>query len=180
MWLIFYLFSPTHMDFLSIVISEQRDEHMPQEELHQQIGRIFDDIIPNMFLSSFSEIVAFFLGKTDHSWKSSCYINMICILNNIVSAWIKKILLIDRIDILLTISAIMCHMWIMLLTCSSAGALSSMPFFLNAVLAVFIYFHSGDIHDGMERLQLDKSLVKVNQCSDWRENLLSGITESMF
>lgn len=36
---------------------------MPQEELHQQIGRILGDIAPSMFLSSFSETVAFFLGK---------------------------------------------------------------------------------------------------------------------
>lgn len=38
---------------------------MPQEELHQQIGRILGDIAPSMFLSSFSETVAFFLGKTE-------------------------------------------------------------------------------------------------------------------
>lgn len=44
-------------------ISEQRDERMPQEELHQQIGRILGDVAPSMFLSSFSETVAFFLGK---------------------------------------------------------------------------------------------------------------------
>lgn len=36
---------------------------MPQEELHQQIGRILGDVAPSMFLSSFSETVAFFLGK---------------------------------------------------------------------------------------------------------------------
>uniref|UniRef100_A0A3B4UUQ6 Niemann-Pick disease, type C1 n=1 Tax=Seriola dumerili TaxID=41447 RepID=A0A3B4UUQ6_SERDU len=39
-----------------------RDERMPQEELHQQIGRILGDVAPSMFLSSFSETVAFFLG----------------------------------------------------------------------------------------------------------------------
>lgn len=38
---------------------------MPQEELHQQIGRILGDIAPSLFLSSFSETVAFFLGKID-------------------------------------------------------------------------------------------------------------------
>ena len=53
------------MLFFSILISEQRDERMPQEELHQQIGRILGDIAPSMFLSSFSETVAFFLGKID-------------------------------------------------------------------------------------------------------------------
>lgn len=36
---------------------------MPQEELHQQIGRVLGDVAPSMFLSSFSETVAFFLGK---------------------------------------------------------------------------------------------------------------------
>lgn len=42
---------------------------MPHEELHQQIGRILGDVAPSMFLSSFSETVAFFLGKADHSLK---------------------------------------------------------------------------------------------------------------
>ncbi|XP_028988073.1 NPC intracellular cholesterol transporter 1 [Betta splendens] len=45
-----------------IVQTYQRDERMPQEELHQQIGRVLGDIAPSMFLSSFSETVAFFLG----------------------------------------------------------------------------------------------------------------------
>uniref|UniRef100_A0A8C9Z794 Niemann-Pick disease, type C1 n=1 Tax=Sander lucioperca TaxID=283035 RepID=A0A8C9Z794_SANLU len=45
-----------------IVQTYQRDERMPQEELHQQIGRILGDVAPSMFLSSFSETVAFFLG----------------------------------------------------------------------------------------------------------------------
>ncbi|XP_062285377.1 NPC intracellular cholesterol transporter 1 [Scomber scombrus] len=45
-----------------IVQTYQRDERMPQEELHQQIGRILGDIAPSMFLSSFSETLAFFLG----------------------------------------------------------------------------------------------------------------------
>lgn len=49
--------------------SPQRDVRMPQEELHQQIGRILGDVAPSMFLSSFSETVAFFLGKIDHSFK---------------------------------------------------------------------------------------------------------------
>lgn len=44
---------------------KQRDERSPQEELHQQIGRILGDIAPSLFLSSFSETVAFFLGKID-------------------------------------------------------------------------------------------------------------------
>ena len=51
---------------MSICIFEQRDERMPQEELHQQIGRILGDIAPSMLLSSFSETVAFFLGKIGH------------------------------------------------------------------------------------------------------------------
>ncbi|XP_056327122.1 NPC intracellular cholesterol transporter 1 [Danio aesculapii] len=45
-----------------IVQTYQRDERMPEEELHQQIGRILGDVAPSMFLSSFSETVAFFLG----------------------------------------------------------------------------------------------------------------------
>uniref|UniRef100_A0A3Q1FYK2 Niemann-Pick disease, type C1 n=1 Tax=Acanthochromis polyacanthus TaxID=80966 RepID=A0A3Q1FYK2_9TELE len=45
-----------------IVQTYQRDERMPQEEIHQQIGRILGDIAPSLFLSSFSETVAFFLG----------------------------------------------------------------------------------------------------------------------
>lgn len=45
-----------------IVQTYQRDERMPQEELHQQIGRILGDVAPSIFLSSFSETVAFFLG----------------------------------------------------------------------------------------------------------------------
>uniref|UniRef100_A0AAQ5YGY8 SSD domain-containing protein n=1 Tax=Amphiprion ocellaris TaxID=80972 RepID=A0AAQ5YGY8_AMPOC len=45
-----------------IVQTYQRDERMPQEEIHQQIGRILGDVAPSMFLSSFSETVAFFLG----------------------------------------------------------------------------------------------------------------------
>lgn len=49
-----------------ICISPQRDERMPQEEIHHQIGRILGDVAPSMFLSSFSETVAFFLGKINH------------------------------------------------------------------------------------------------------------------
>uniref|UniRef100_A0A3Q2Z477 Niemann-Pick disease, type C1 n=1 Tax=Hippocampus comes TaxID=109280 RepID=A0A3Q2Z477_HIPCM len=45
-----------------IVQTYQRDERLPQEELHQQIGRILGDVAPSIFLSSFSETVAFFLG----------------------------------------------------------------------------------------------------------------------
>nr|XP_019965833.1 PREDICTED: Niemann-Pick C1 protein [Paralichthys olivaceus] len=45
-----------------MVQTYQRDERMPQEELHQQIGRILGDVAPSMLLSSFSETVAFFLG----------------------------------------------------------------------------------------------------------------------
>ncbi|RXN37378.1 Niemann-Pick C1 [Labeo rohita] len=45
-----------------IVQTYQRDERMPEEELHQQIGRILGEVAPSMFLSSLSETVAFFLG----------------------------------------------------------------------------------------------------------------------
>uniref|UniRef100_A0A8C7Y5A2 Niemann-Pick disease, type C1 n=1 Tax=Oryzias sinensis TaxID=183150 RepID=A0A8C7Y5A2_9TELE len=45
-----------------IVQTLQRDDRMPNEELHQQIGRILGDVAPSMFLSSLSETVAFFLG----------------------------------------------------------------------------------------------------------------------
>lgn len=42
---------------------QQRDERMPSEELHDQIGRVLGDVAPSIFLSAFSETVAFFLGK---------------------------------------------------------------------------------------------------------------------
>lgn len=42
---------------------------MPNEELHEQIGRILGDVAPSIFLSSFSETVAFFLGKINHTSK---------------------------------------------------------------------------------------------------------------
>ena len=45
---------------------------MPQEELHQQIGRILGEIAPSMFLSSFSETVAFFLGNIDQLYNAAC------------------------------------------------------------------------------------------------------------
>lgn len=48
----------------AVCVSVQRDERMPQEELHQQIGRILGDVAPSMLLSSFSETMAFSLGKT--------------------------------------------------------------------------------------------------------------------
>lgn len=70
---------------IRICVSRQRDERMPQEELHQQIGRILGDVAPGMFLSSFSETVAFFLGKIDHSLKHpilfkdrQCNLNYMC------------------------------------------------------------------------------------------------------
>ncbi|XP_053570950.1 NPC intracellular cholesterol transporter 1 [Bombina bombina] len=40
----------------------QRDERLHDETLDQQIGRVLGDVAPSMFLSSFSETVAFFLG----------------------------------------------------------------------------------------------------------------------
>uniref|UniRef100_A0A8C6PMS6 NPC intracellular cholesterol transporter 1 n=1 Tax=Nothobranchius furzeri TaxID=105023 RepID=A0A8C6PMS6_NOTFU len=45
-----------------IVQMYQRDERLPHEELHQQIGRILGDIAPSILLSSFSETLVFFLG----------------------------------------------------------------------------------------------------------------------
>lgn len=45
---------------------------MSHEELHQQIGRILGDIAPSMFLSSFSETVAFFLGKAFYKAANLC------------------------------------------------------------------------------------------------------------
>lgn len=41
----------------------QRDERRPDEQLHDQIGRVLGDVAPSIFLSAFSETVAFFLGK---------------------------------------------------------------------------------------------------------------------
>lgn len=43
---------------------KQRDERIQGETLDKQIGRVLGDVAPSMFLSSFSETVAFFLGKT--------------------------------------------------------------------------------------------------------------------
>ncbi|KAF4788828.1 Niemann-Pick C1 protein [Turdus rufiventris] len=40
----------------------QRDERIQGETLDKQIGRVLGDVAPSMFLSSFSETVAFFLG----------------------------------------------------------------------------------------------------------------------
>nr|DBA24360.1 TPA: hypothetical protein GDO54_012030 [Pyxicephalus adspersus] len=45
-----------------IVQTLQRDERLQNEKLDQQIGRILGDVAPSIFLSAFSETVAFFLG----------------------------------------------------------------------------------------------------------------------
>ncbi|KAM3927967.1 NPC intracellular cholesterol transporter 1 [Leptodactylus fuscus] len=45
-----------------IVQTLQRDERREREKLDQQIGRVLGDVAPSIFLSSFSETVAFFLG----------------------------------------------------------------------------------------------------------------------
>ncbi|XP_066482520.1 NPC intracellular cholesterol transporter 1 isoform X2 [Tiliqua scincoides] len=45
-----------------IVQTFQRDERLQGETLDKQMGRILGDVAPSMFLSSFSETVAFFLG----------------------------------------------------------------------------------------------------------------------
>ncbi|NXP53899.1 NPC1 protein, partial [Heliornis fulica] len=45
-----------------IVQTLQRDERLQDETLDKQIGRVLGDVAPSMFLSSFSETVAFFLG----------------------------------------------------------------------------------------------------------------------
>ncbi|KFP51725.1 Niemann-Pick C1 protein, partial [Cathartes aura] len=45
-----------------IVQTLQRDECLQGETLDKQIGRVLGDVAPSMFLSSFSETVAFFLG----------------------------------------------------------------------------------------------------------------------
>ncbi|KAH0617771.1 hypothetical protein JD844_016346 [Phrynosoma platyrhinos] len=46
-----------------IVQTYQRDERLQGETLDKQIGRILGDVAPSMFLSSFSETVAFSLGS---------------------------------------------------------------------------------------------------------------------
>ncbi|XP_053252362.1 NPC intracellular cholesterol transporter 1 isoform X1 [Podarcis raffonei] len=46
-----------------IVQTFQRDERLQGETLDKQIGRILGDVAPSMFLSSFSETVAFLLGS---------------------------------------------------------------------------------------------------------------------
>lgn len=45
-----------------LVQTYQRDERLQEETLDQQLGRILGDVAPTMFLSSFSETSAFFLG----------------------------------------------------------------------------------------------------------------------
>ncbi|XP_029446991.1 NPC intracellular cholesterol transporter 1 [Rhinatrema bivittatum] len=45
-----------------IVQTLQRDERIPGETLDHQIGRTLGEVAPSIFLSSFSETVAFFLG----------------------------------------------------------------------------------------------------------------------
>ncbi|XP_045429817.1 NPC intracellular cholesterol transporter 1 isoform X4 [Pipistrellus kuhlii] len=45
-----------------LVQTYQRDERLEGETLDQQLGRVLGDVAPSMFLSSFSETVAFFLG----------------------------------------------------------------------------------------------------------------------
>lgn len=41
----------------------KRDERLQGETLEQQLGRVLGEVAPSMFLSSFSEAVAFFLGN---------------------------------------------------------------------------------------------------------------------
>ena len=41
----------------------KRDERLQGETLDQQVGRVLGEVAPSMFLSSFAETVAFFLGK---------------------------------------------------------------------------------------------------------------------
>ncbi|KAG8442189.1 hypothetical protein GDO86_011113 [Hymenochirus boettgeri] len=51
------------VDNIYIIVQRyQRDERLHEETLDQQIGRILGDVAPSIFLSSFSETVAFFLG----------------------------------------------------------------------------------------------------------------------
>ncbi|KAG7278398.1 hypothetical protein CRUP_038561 [Coryphaenoides rupestris] len=45
-----------------IVQTLQRDERLPQEELHQQIGRVLGDVAPSMLLSSVSETISCFVS----------------------------------------------------------------------------------------------------------------------
>lgn len=47
----------------------KRDERLQGETLDQQVGRVLGEVAPSMFLSSFAETVAFFLGK--YSWNSA-------------------------------------------------------------------------------------------------------------
>ncbi|XP_058412786.1 NPC intracellular cholesterol transporter 1 isoform X4 [Diceros bicornis minor] len=45
-----------------LVQTYQRDERLQGETLDQQLGRVLGEVAPSMFLSSFSETLAFFLG----------------------------------------------------------------------------------------------------------------------
>ncbi|XP_012657471.1 Niemann-Pick C1 protein [Otolemur garnettii] len=46
-----------------LVQTYQRDERLQGETLDQQLGRVLGEVAPSMFLSSFSETIAFFLGN---------------------------------------------------------------------------------------------------------------------
>ncbi|XP_067833782.1 NPC intracellular cholesterol transporter 1 [Heptranchias perlo] len=46
-----------------IVQTFRRDKRLPNETLDQQVGRVLGEVAPSIFLSSFSETVAFFLGS---------------------------------------------------------------------------------------------------------------------
>ncbi|OWK01765.1 NPC1 [Cervus elaphus hippelaphus] len=52
-----------------LVQTYQRDERLQGETVDQQVGRVLGEVAPSMFLSSFAETVAFFLGK--YSWNSA-------------------------------------------------------------------------------------------------------------
>ncbi|KAI5940186.1 NPC intracellular cholesterol transporter 1 [Manis javanica] len=45
-----------------LVQTYQRDERLQEETLDQQLGRVLGEVAPSIFLSSFSETIAFFLG----------------------------------------------------------------------------------------------------------------------
>ncbi|KAJ6662145.1 hypothetical protein lerEdw1_012610 [Lerista edwardsae] len=59
---IFIVVQTFQIRFLTYELQFQRDERLQGETLDKQMGRILGDVAPSLFLSSFSEMVAFFLG----------------------------------------------------------------------------------------------------------------------
>ena len=54
----------------------KRDVRLHGETLDQQLGRVLGEVAPSMFLSSFSEAVAFFLGNHSEFYQSYSFLSL--------------------------------------------------------------------------------------------------------